>query len=227
MSIRFSWLIVLLGSTLSLWSFACWNCQLLTEGVEVFSSNSGFVRFSLERHQFAFPPSVIILFFCHNTSLYALVEHFLLCSCVTSPLCMVVAPIPGSALPEMIVAIHCLSLLSCCWDKHHGQMQQWRGNGFSSLQLTVHHWAKSGQGGVQELGQKPRRRNAVPGSLLGLGSSRFIIQPGPPAEGWALQHQSSMKMPSHRQGHRPVLSRQLINWGFLFPGDSRLCQSWQ
>lgn len=136
MSIRFSWLIVLLGSTLSLWSLACWNCQLLTEGVEVFSSNSGFVRFSLERHQFAFPPSVIILFF-------AITQYGSLCIGGAFPplfLCdvslfMVVSPIPGSALPEMIVAIHCLSLLSCCWDKHHGQMQHWRGNGF--FQLTA------------------------------------------------------------------------------------------
>lgn len=31
------------------------------------------------------------------------------------------------------------------------------------------------------------------GSLLGLDSSSFIIQPHPPTEGWDLQHQSSMK----------------------------------
>lgn len=174
-----------------------------------------------------FRPLLFYFIFRHHIGLYALAEHFLLCSRVTSPLFMVVSPIPGSVLPEMIVAIHCLRLLSCCWDKHHGQMQLWRGNGL----FSAYSWQSIIEQSQGRMACRNWSRNCggmlFPGSLLGLGSSSFIIQPGPPAEGWALQHQSSMKMPSHRQCHRPVSSRQLINWGFLFPGASRLCRSWQ
>lgn len=54
----------------------------------------------------------------------------------------------------------------------------------------------------------------------------FLIQPrstcpgaAPPRLYWVLSHQSSTKEKSHS-----VWWRKFLNWGFLLPGDSSLCQ---
>lgn len=119
----------------------------------------------------------------------------------------------------------CSRFLSLLWDTHDDQKQlREKRTDFSLYFLVIaHHWGKSGQG----LGTSI----AYGSSLSSLLSSCSPILARPtwlwqvlPTVGWASPRQSAIKTTSPRHDHRPLRSRQFFSGGFLFPGDSRVCQ---